>query len=183
MNPSIRAVDISRTAITKYGAVQDEIEFACLIDILIERGVRNIAEIGTYAGGTLWAWCQLSQEGFVVGIDNGHIPRDLFHVWHPDMWTPKHDSHDPTMPNRLKRRLDKRNAQLDFLFIDGDHSYSGVQKDYEMYSPLVKQGGIIAIHDVAGTEECAKYWLDVRLGRNWKVLNSGTNLGIGIILK
>lgn len=173
---------VARKAI-EIGAVQDEVELAKLLQILDGRSVKNVLEIGSYRGGTLWAWCQLSQEGFIVGIDNGHIPRDLFHVWHPDMWTPKHDSHDPTMPMRLQRRLDKRNAQLDFLFIDGGHSYSDAQQDFEMYSPLVRQGGVIAFHDIASKHECAKYWLDVRLGRNWHIIDQGVGMGIGIIFK
>jgi len=37
---------------------------------------------------------------------------------------------------------------LDFLFIDGDHTYEGVKRDFEMYSPLVRNGGIIAFHDI-----------------------------------
>jgi len=36
----------------------------------------------------------------------------------------------------------------DFLFIDGDHTYEGVEGDFEMYSPLVRRGGIIAFHDI-----------------------------------
>jgi len=36
---------------------------------------------------------------------------------------------------------------IDFLFIDGNHSYEQVLADYLMYSPLVKRGGIIAFHD------------------------------------
>jgi hypothetical protein len=30
---------------------------------------------------------------------------------------------------------------VDFLFIDGDHTYEGVKKDFEMYSPLVRREG------------------------------------------
>jgi predicted O-methyltransferase YrrM len=37
---------------------------------------------------------------------------------------------------------------LDFLFIDGDHTYKGVKEDFEMYSPLVRKGGVIAFHDI-----------------------------------
>jgi MMP 1-O-methyltransferase len=37
---------------------------------------------------------------------------------------------------------------IDLLFIDGDHSYEGVVKDYLDWAPLVKKGGIIAFHDV-----------------------------------
>lgn len=177
-----RAIDIANGAIAK-GAVQDKDELAKLIETLIERETKNVCEVGVYAGGTLWAWCQLSQEGFIIGIDNGHIPRDLFHFWHPDMWTPKHDSHDPTMPMRLQRRLDRRNAQLDFLFVDGGHSYQDASQDYEMYSPLVRPGGVIAFHDIASKHECAKFWLDVRLGKVWKVIDQGVGLGIGVLFK
>lgn len=37
---------------------------------------------------------------------------------------------------------------VDFLFIDGDHTYTGVKQDFEMYSQLVSDGGIIAFHDI-----------------------------------
>lgn len=35
----------------------------------------------------------------------------------------------------------------DFLFIDGDHRRIGIEKDIEMYMPLINSGGIIAFHD------------------------------------
>jgi len=37
---------------------------------------------------------------------------------------------------------------LSFLFIDGNHTYKGVKKDFEMYSNLVGEGGLIAFHDI-----------------------------------
>lgn len=36
---------------------------------------------------------------------------------------------------------------LDFLFIDGDHAYASVLRDYEQWTPLLKTGGILAMHD------------------------------------
>lgn len=45
------------------------------------------------------------------------------------------------------------NTKIDFVFIDGDHTYEGVRRDYEMYSPLVKKGGIVAFHDIGKNEE------------------------------
>ena len=36
---------------------------------------------------------------------------------------------------------------LDFIFIDGDHSYAGVLQDLVMYWPKIKDGGIFAGHD------------------------------------
>ena len=40
-------------------------------------------------------------------------------------------------------------GQIDFLFIDGDHSEAGVQKDWEEWSRCVMPGGIVAFHDAA----------------------------------
>lgn len=41
----------------------------------------------------------------------------------------------------------RQDIKIDFLFIDGDHSYEGVKKDFELYSTLVNDNGIIVIHD------------------------------------
>lgn len=37
---------------------------------------------------------------------------------------------------------------LDFIFIDADHSYSGVKKDIDAWYPKVKMGGLISGHDI-----------------------------------
>lgn len=36
---------------------------------------------------------------------------------------------------------------LDFVFIDGDHSYDGVMRDIKAWLPKIKQGGFIGGHD------------------------------------
>ena len=38
-------------------------------------------------------------------------------------------------------------GSLDYIFIDGDHSYEAVAKDMELYYSKVKSGGIFAGHD------------------------------------
>jgi predicted O-methyltransferase YrrM len=37
--------------------------------------------------------------------------------------------------------------KIDILFIDGDHSYEGVKKDWELFSPHVSEFGIVVFHD------------------------------------
>ena len=63
------------------------------------------------------------------------------------IWCSRSDSHSPATFRLVKERLGE--MSLDFLFIDGDHSYQGVKMDFEMYSPLVREGGMIALHDIA----------------------------------
>ncbi len=56
------------------------------------------------------------------------------------------DSHAPATVDRLRALLGGR--PVDVLFIDGDHSYEGVRADYRSYSPLVRPGGLILLHDI-----------------------------------
>ena len=41
----------------------------------------------------------------------------------------------------------KQDIKIDVLFIDGDHSYEGVKSDFELYSTILSENGIIMIHD------------------------------------
>jgi predicted O-methyltransferase YrrM len=38
---------------------------------------------------------------------------------------------------------------VDFIFIDGDHSYEGISKDWQLYADKVRPGGIVALHDTS----------------------------------
>jgi predicted O-methyltransferase YrrM len=38
-------------------------------------------------------------------------------------------------------------GSLDYIFIDGDHSYEGALRDCELFFPKIKSGGIFAGHD------------------------------------
>lgn len=99
----------------------------------------------------------------------------------------RRNSHDLTTLFELKKILGKR--KIDFLFIDGDHTYEGVKKDFAMYSPLVREGGIIAFHDIVlGPSEnvggVRKFWDEIKKGyeyieivKDWKQ----GGYGIGVI--
>jgi len=41
-----------------------------------------------------------------------------------------------------------KDGSLDFVFIDGDHSYAGCLADIKLWLPKVKQGGFISGHDI-----------------------------------
>ncbi|MEO1241795.1 MAG: class I SAM-dependent methyltransferase [Pseudomonadota bacterium] len=60
-------------------------------------------------------------------------------------------SHDPAIVSQLEGR------EFDLLLIDGDHSYEGVKKDYELYAPMVREGGIILFDDYDVAE-----WPDIK---------------------
>ena len=41
----------------------------------------------------------------------------------------------------------RQDIKIDYLHIDGDHSYEGVKKDFELYSTIMSENAIITIHD------------------------------------
>ncbi len=43
--------------------------------------------------------------------------------------------------------------KVDFIYIDGDHTYEQVKKDMDNYWKKVKKGGILAGHDIFRAEE------------------------------
>lgn len=54
--------------------------------------------------------------------------------------------------------LAKETGLFDFIFIDGDHSYNGVKKDFENALKVIKPDGIIAFHDSNVHEEGMGVW-------------------------
>jgi len=41
----------------------------------------------------------------------------------------------------------KRDMKIDMLWIDADHTYEGIKKDFDLYSQIMTEKGIIIIHD------------------------------------
>jgi predicted O-methyltransferase YrrM len=129
--------------------------------ITVVKGIkpRTVIEIGTSRGGTLFLLCHAAAEdATVISID---FPDRRFGGCYP-LWKiplykafklPKQklhlvraDSHKPETLARVKDLLDGEKAG--FIFIDGDHSYEGVRQDFEMYSQLLREKGLIAFHDI-----------------------------------
>jgi predicted O-methyltransferase YrrM len=113
---------------------------------------QRVCEIGTAAGGTLYLLTRVSSpDALIVSIDLGIAPhtralRERFARPGQRVVSLAGDSHSEETALRLERLL--AGQPLDVLFIDGDHSYDGVRADFERYSPLVRSGGIVALHDV-----------------------------------
>lgn len=158
---------IAETAIA-HGAVQKPNELAEFLDMLTVLEPEVIVEIGVFSGGTLYAWSRFAPT--VIGIDL--VPGGKEPIYASN-GKPRNehgatvivgDSHDEATRDALLDFLDGR--MVDLLFIDGDHAYEGVRRDYELYSPLVRPGGVIAFHDIVphftpsiGVD---KLWRDIR---------------------
>lgn len=134
-------------------------EITELLGIIKDLKPCRILEIGTAKGGTLFLFSKvLPDNAEIFSIDRGMPFETFFRRWRVRFFESfvKHknnmhilqlNSHSKSTFERLKKMLSGK--KFDFLFIDGDHTYIGAKKDFEMYSKLVKKGGIIAMHDVA----------------------------------
>lgn len=133
----------------------------------------NIAvEIGVYEGvNTVLISSVLSDKGVLYGIDpffKGSIGICYHERIARQSIRKKNLSHKVKMINKLS--YDAVNDVpdfIDFIFIDGDHSYEGLKKDWEGWHPKIKQGGIIALHDT----EIPSYDLDVGKLGSYKFFN------------
>jgi cephalosporin hydroxylase len=133
-------------------------EILTLLELLKDMEPKVVLEIGTAKGGTLFLFTRVaSSDATIISID---LPGGMFGGGYPAWKIPLYksfarekqkiyliraDSHNYKTLDKVKEILNGRS--VDFLFIDGDHTYEGVKKDFEMYSPLVKKG-IIAFHDI-----------------------------------
>lgn len=118
---------------------------------------KNMVEIGCYQGESTQIWCE-----------------NFNHVYAIDPWIlgKGYDSKDVAsimMSNNVEFGFDKRLKQfsnftkvkdfsynvsnqfkdksLDFVYIDGEHTYEGVKRDIELYLSKIKKGGYIGGHD------------------------------------
>lgn len=140
---------------------QNEIEFKKLLDVYILKNPQRVVEIGSLLGETLYYWTAYGMRNKIVSIDMLVSQQDSRYqqqkAGHDSLWathasTFKNDflmiegsSHDPANVEKVRNYL----GNIDFLFIDGDHTYEGVKRDFDLYAPLVAPGGIIALHDIA----------------------------------
>lgn len=143
----------------KIPALQVKEEIAGFMDWVRPRSPKVVLEIGTARGGTLFLLTRCSApDARIVTVD---YPQGPFGGGYPGYMAPflraigrdsqsiglvSGDSHAPRTLDEVKCLLGGR--AVDLLFIDGDHSYDGVKKDFEMYSPLVRRGGLVAFHDI-----------------------------------
>lgn len=121
----------------KYNILQKKTEFMAFIDYISTKKLNNILEIGTNGGGATAIFCSIAQN--VVSVDMAVHPlsRTL----------------ESEFPNftRIVSKSDVAeipSGKYDVIFIDGGHDLDTLVCDYTKYRKYLKQGGVIAIHDI-----------------------------------
>ncbi|MFX1570573.1 MAG: class I SAM-dependent methyltransferase [Promethearchaeota archaeon] len=174
--------------------LQNRNELLRLLKILHKDKPKYILEIGTASGGTLFLFTRvIAEDALIVSIDlpggifGGGFPKwkvplyKAFALPNQKIYLIREDSHKLATLNRVKKIL--KGSKLDFLFIDGDHTYNGVKQDFEMYSPLVKENGKIAFHDIVPhptypDAEVDLYWNEIKRSFNYEEIIDDINQGL-----
>lgn len=179
-------------------------EFEILLDEYKSLGAERFMEIGSLYGWSLRHFINYSKEGSLgisidlpvrnfVGPGDRRVEKQEYNyknVW--PVWAKEKKCKLYLIPDSSLSQLtlDKvkeilQDKKLDFLFIDGDHRYEAIKSDFEMYSPLVRTGGIVGFHDIGENEEGGgrRFWNEIKLNfKHKEILKDKNNeKGIGIL--
>ncbi len=185
-----------------FQTLQVRSEITSAMRIFEKHKPRVILEIGTAHAGTFFLLSRAAApDALLISLD---LPGGRYGGGYSQWKTPVYrrllrrgqggvflrgNSHERAFFERVRKVLDGR--AIDLLFIDGDHTYQGVRQDYEMYSTLVREGGLIAFHDVARHPEksgCGvdRLWNEIKHGAEFREIIEDPHqgwAGIGILWK
>ena len=151
--------------------LQKRSEILSLATLVNKLAPKLILEIGTERGGTLFIWSAIASTK-VVSCDLQYMQTQqrLFKRFPPlkskcEVKLLSGDSHSDSFEKVVREELD--GELVDFLFIDGDHSESGVRLDFEKYKKFVRKGGLVAFHDIVEDQPLASnqvqiFWNQVK---------------------
>lgn len=185
-------LDITKKS-RELGIIQKEEELIAFAGFVTGIRPKNVLEIGSWKGGLFYIMSQiLPHEGVKMSVDlDGYNNFDMkarnerMITWADNVKILNANSHDQSTYDWVKNNLG--NEKLDFLMIDGDHSYEGSKMDYEMYKGFVREGGWIGFHDILATNfhirmgcEVYKTWQSIS-GEKYEFIIDGEWGGIGVI--
>jgi cephalosporin hydroxylase len=139
-------------------------ELAAVTEYIADREPTTVVEIGTKYGGTFYTWSRyLDTATTLVSLDvpGGTTPPRLLQHAAPGkrLEFVRGNSHEAATREELERALD--GAEIDVLFIDGDHTLDGVREDWETYRSLVSEGGVVLFHDIVSIDRDEQTQVDV----------------------
>ena len=151
-------------------------ELVDFLNLLVENNTKTMLQIGLgHWGSTHFILSLLLDHMTTIEYDREFIER----------YQPESDSGFETIINGDSTVVHKDiDQQFDALFIDGNHSYEYVKKDLENYWDKVKDGGIVALHDV--NFEGERYGSPRVLresGYDWKFISYSKEVGIAYVIK
>jgi cephalosporin hydroxylase len=186
-------------AADRFGLTQIKDEILEFLAFASPETPRVVCEIGTSKGGTNFLLSQtLPSVSVMIGLDlyiNKRLQLKYFSRPSQKIHFIDGSSYDRETVERVRSKLNGR--EIDLLFIDGDHSYDGVKCDFVAYRRFVRDGGIIAFHDIVEdyetrygrktslwTGDVPRFWNSIKRFYDTKEFVADSNqdgFGIGVI--
>ena len=180
---------------------QHESEFLRLAREVERVRPATVLEIGTAKGGSLFMAAALADDdALIVSID---LPLGNYGGGYPDWKVPLYQSFARARQRIELLRMDSHTAEtvrrladilggrtIDYMFIDGDHTYDGVRSDFERYRAFLSKKAIVAFHDIVTdksshpTHFVSEFWNEVKHRYPHKELvedPAQDKLGIGVL--
>ncbi len=124
------------------------------------------------------------------------VPQSKKDIWGEPCWVPEDSvfrTNYPEVEIRLeltetafREYFQPNNVKIDYLHIDADHHYEGVKIDWDLYSTLVPDDGIITLHDTVNYRPpCGVYLLmdEIRETGDYEMINLPIAYGTAILRK
>ena len=73
------------------------------------------------------------------------------------------DSHAQAVADKLAPYA----GQIDFAYVDGDHSYRGLKKDIFLVRSLLQPGGHMVLHDTLAVPDCRRVYEELLASPRW----------------
>lgn len=117
---------------------------------------QKVLELGTHHGGTAWVWITSGADSAtIIAVDeySEEITADcrdnnaLFQTWKkPGQQVAFIKGNFATKPI-----IEKVYTQgpYDWIFIDGNHEFQNIKRDFANYKNCIAPGGILLLHDIA----------------------------------
>ncbi len=147
--------------------------------------VKNVLEIGCYDGGTACGFLELGCTVHSVDIAKRPKVAEL-EARFPDTFKFFEGTGDDYLNAVQSGSVDP--VRFNMVFIDGDHQYESVAKDYAVARKLLGQKGIIAFHDIVDSEHhrnnncmVSKFWDEVKGKKFLEFKSQDIWAGIGVM--
>src|SRR3990167_1304356 len=99
----------------------------------------------------------------------------------------KEPRYHPIEGSSLEVSMAFAHTQIDFFFLDSGHSYDLTLAELKRWTPLVKSGGWILLHDTGRLNtvfaDCRRAMLDFLAETNWEVMTMDNQNRLSIIRK
>lgn len=153
---------------------QSRLEMEMLIEYMKNNGhAQNdvFVELGSYYMGSTYVYSMFVRPGgHIVSVDMAN-PRP--HRFRSIALNAMRGTHSVTVitantNDAVEAVRRETGEKIDYLHIDAGHTYESVKRDFDNYSPMVRPGGVVQIHDIC--LELGRPDLPTEVPRLWKEL-------------